>query len=476
MKNGCLVLLLVAIGATACGAEEPALKPAPNAEQPKLSIDELVAKLHSDDYWAREEATTALQEVGADAIPAIGRAVIGGDLEVAWRAIEVLEQHSASDDAAIAAAAQKELLALSKSPDGAIAASADRALAGWRLGKRNMAIAKLRELGAQVSDQHGGLVMFGGFGAPAMIHFAPGDIDVAIEGVALADVLKGGDEGDAVVVLEDGEKIGVDFDLEVDDEVAKTEAIDDTSPEAAEVAEAEVAEAEVAEVELAEAEEEVAEETTEVEEIGDARVRLDIAVARAVEFRAAPMLPAGGGFVVEAGPPGFASGADSATMHLDGAWQGGDDGLKHAAVANNIVSLNIDGADVGDGAIEHLAKIKPLTSLYVRNARFSKEGLRKLHKLRPEMTIMAMGEALVGISGEPHPKGFTVVNVVPDSGAANAGIDLGDVVVSCEGQPIGSISDLTVEIFQRKIGERVEVKVLRGEEEKTLAVTLGARD
>ena len=66
-----------------------------------------------------------------------------------------------------------------------------------------------------------------------------------------------------------------------------------------------------------------------------------------------------------------------------------------------------------------------------------------------------------------------VVQVVPGSPAARAGMKTGDVLISLEGVPIPDAGKLIVGKAGWKTGAEVHYKVRRGESERNLALTLG---
>ena len=88
----------------------------------------------------------------------------------------------------------------------------------------------------------------------------------------------------------------------------------------------------------------------------------------------------------------------------------------------------------------------------------------------------------------PVRSGVLVASVRPGSGAANAGIEAatnqvtvqgeswpagGDVIVSVDGEPIGTVERLIDVIASKKPGEKIHVEVVRGTARKTLTVELG---
>lgn len=86
--------------------------------------------------------------------------------------------------------------------------------------------------------------------------------------------------------------------------------------------------------------------------------------------------------------------------------------------------------------------------------------------------------AALGITGtntESGTAGALVVGVQPNSGADDAGILRGDVIVSIDGVRVNGIGDLVAQIRNYQPGDSVELEVIRGGEEITVEVTLGTQ-
>ncbi|NOY44443.1 MAG: PDZ domain-containing protein [Deltaproteobacteria bacterium] len=66
--------------------------------------------------------------------------------------------------------------------------------------------------------------------------------------------------------------------------------------------------------------------------------------------------------------------------------------------------------------------------------------------------------------------GARVLGVMPDSPAAKAGIQEGDVIVSVDGEPVEELFDLTFQVGQHKPGDRGPVVVVRNGERRELQV------
>ncbi len=79
------------------------------------------------------------------------------------------------------------------------------------------------------------------------------------------------------------------------------------------------------------------------------------------------------------------------------------------------------------------------------------------------------------VPGEATGKGMAIESVTPDLPAAKAGIKPGDVLAKLDDTPIWKESDLEAFMKKSKGGQKVEVTVLRGGEEKKFSVVLAEK-
>ncbi|WP_428330457.1 S1C family serine protease [Mucilaginibacter sp.] len=70
--------------------------------------------------------------------------------------------------------------------------------------------------------------------------------------------------------------------------------------------------------------------------------------------------------------------------------------------------------------------------------------------------------------------GLYVNQVIPGSGAAQAGIQTGDIISKVEGNPVYESSDLQERVGRLGPGDKIHLTVLRGNDEKNFTVTLKA--
>jgi S1-C subfamily serine protease len=70
--------------------------------------------------------------------------------------------------------------------------------------------------------------------------------------------------------------------------------------------------------------------------------------------------------------------------------------------------------------------------------------------------------------------GAEVVEVQPDSAAAAAGIEVGDVITAVDDRPVTSSTELTAAVRSEAPGEKVSLTVRNGDQSRTVEVTLGS--
>jgi S1-C subfamily serine protease len=84
------------------------------------------------------------------------------------------------------------------------------------------------------------------------------------------------------------------------------------------------------------------------------------------------------------------------------------------------------------------------------------------------MAVMAWGIAAddaaprLGVYGETHQDGCLVTKVVPGSAADTAGLQIGDVVISLDGDPVADLRSLTRAVRSKQVDQKVVVEFIRG--------------
>ena len=117
--------------------------------------------------------------------------------------------------------------------------------------------------------------------------------------------------------------------------------------------------------------------------------------------------------------------------------------------------------------------------------------IEKGYAVRPFVGIKGIDitPRLVALFGLKPESGVLVQAVIPGSPAAKAGIRGGekvillgeekiilggDVIVGIEGRPVKRVLDIVQELTRHRPGEKISLKILRGEKELTVSLTLGS--
>jgi len=138
--------------------------------------------------------------------------------------------------------------------------------------------------------------------------------------------------------------------------------------------------------------------------------------------------------------------------------------------------VNIDGVLVGMVTLHNHATFGQASGVsyaaYIDGVREAYDAMKQGKFIkRPPSPFMG-----IGVSKKwPDKPGLEVGNVVAGSGAAKADLRIGDIITQVDGVDMNQQEDLLDIIGKHKVGDTLTVKILRGEEERTLEVTLGAR-
>lgn len=111
--------------------------------------------------------------------------------------------------------------------------------------------------------------------------------------------------------------------------------------------------------------------------------------------------------------------------------------------------------------------------------RVVQELLEQGHIARPYLGVAlqpaSLPEDLISQLNIASRVGLLIVHVENDGPAAQAGLMLGDIVVEIGGKPIAQRARLHSLLGNQKVGEKVELGIVRSGERRNIAVTLGDR-
>lgn len=160
-------------------------------------------------------------------------------------------------------------------------------------------------------------------------------------------------------------------------------------------------------------------------------------------------------------------------------WTGGDEALAALADVRRLRTLSFHRAPVTNEGLRYAAKIGSLDRLELygtpSSGGVSPEVLSEIRTALPELADIEIrpGGAQLGIQGDSAPARNVayVYAVFPNTAAARAGIQRGDIITDVEGTQVTDFKSLTAEIAKYQPGDSVTMTIQRNGQELKLPVT-----
>ena len=155
-------------------------------------------------------------------------------------------------------------------------------------------------------------------------------------------------------------------------------------------------------------------------------------------------------------------------LQIDAAINKGNSGGPTFDLDGNVIGINTaiyspNGGSVGIGFAIPANTARPLIETLKAHGKVSRGWLGvQIQEITPEI---AQG---LGMNAD-HPNGALVATVQPNTPAAEAGVQNGDVIVTFDGKPVATMRDLPRLVGSTPIGKTVEIGLLRMG--KTMTVT-----
>jgi serine protease Do len=199
-----------------------------------------------------------------------------------------------------------------------------------------------------------------------------------------------------------------------------------------------------------------------------------VAIGNALNLGDAPTVTTG---IVSAKNRSLDAGTETSLKNLlqtDAAINHGNSGGPLVNAAGEVVGINsagIPGAQNLGFAIE-IDAVKPLIE-QLRNGGGTVTAVAFLGVgSQPVGALNATDKRDLGITATD---GAAIVSVQAGSGAAGAGIKVGDVIVTIDGRSVAGPDDIGAAVKVHKPGDTVSVAIQRGDAAKSLEAVLGSR-
>lgn len=148
---------------------------------------------------------------------------------------------------------------------------------------------------------------------------------------------------------------------------------------------------------------------------------------------------------------------------LNDQWTGTPDDLRFIARLPDVLQLSIHGVRLDDESVRQLSRLRRVDQLALFNTDLSDQAAARLDAALPGTKVDLRKGGKLGVGGQPLLVPCVITQVQPGSAADKAGIRVGDVIRSFDGQQVETFEDLTNKIGARGPGDKVEVGVERGD-------------
>ncbi|MEC9095590.1 MAG: PDZ domain-containing protein [Planctomycetota bacterium] len=195
-------------------------------------------------------------------------------------------------------------------------------------------------------------------------------------------------------------------------------------------------------------------------------------------------------------------------LHLDGGWQGNAEDLYMLPWVSSAEELFIEGLEINeqwfaiisrmrkltslvvkrcpltDTSAKHIAKLTALTNLDIRYCPITDAGFDQLHPLKKLAYVKLYGTkgtkegadrlqqaikseldfrlgAFLGVGCRQPPAACYIESVQPNTGAAKAGLMVGDIITAFDDRPVQDFTDLRRIISGHRPGDKSKVAITR---------------
>ncbi|MBX3416598.1 MAG: PDZ domain-containing protein [Pirellulaceae bacterium] len=144
-----------------------------------------------------------------------------------------------------------------------------------------------------------------------------------------------------------------------------------------------------------------------------------------------------------------------------------------------VSSLVLRRMKLSDEQIFQLENIPSLSSVFLEGCSFNIQTYKEFKRLHPGISFEFVPKAYLGVRSDfaasQNSRPCLIGEVVPGTGAADAGMQTGDIVLKIAGQDIEVFEDLRLIVAQFDANEVVDVVIQRDGEQKQLKIRLGDR-
>lgn len=148
-------------------------------------------------------------------------------------------------------------------------------------------------------------------------------------------------------------------------------------------------------------------------------------------------------------------------VELGSAWRGGIAGLRQLPRLRGLTSVSVHGVPIDVEAAAVLGRLRGVQRIDLYGTGISEAAAAKLVAALPHAMIDVRKGGRLGVSSLAFGGPCEITHVQPGSAAAKAGVEVGDVVMAVNGEPIASFEALTQRVSRHGAGDVLTLSIAR---------------
>jgi hypothetical protein len=146
---------------------------------------------------------------------------------------------------------------------------------------------------------------------------------------------------------------------------------------------------------------------------------------------------------------------------LNARWHGAAEDLRLLSRLRGVLQVGLYGVPLDAQAVAALGRLRGVESVQLFGTGVADEQLAALTAKLPEARIDVRKGGKLGVGGQPMIGPCLITQVQENSAAAKAGIQIGDIVVRINGEPVANFEALTDKVGRHGPGDKIELAIER---------------
>ena len=143
-------------------------------------------------------------------------------------------------------------------------------------------------------------------------------------------------------------------------------------------------------------------------------------------------------------------------------WTGKSEDLRLLVRLRGVLQVGLHGVRLDEAGLAVLGRLRGIEQLQLYGTGVNDAALAALAQKMPQTRIDVRKGGKLGVAGQGVIGPCVITHVQDGSAAAQAGLQIGDIVLQINGEPVANFESLTDLVGRRGPGEKIELDVERG--------------